>query len=58
MAEILQHQTTELKRTQQINNALSTINALNPIVYQKHPNFLVPEGVEDADLTGLIILQR
>ena len=40
-------------RTTPITNALQIIQQLNPVTYQKHPDFLVPEGIEDADLTGV-----
>jgi len=26
---------------------------LKPVKYEKHPNLIVPEGVEDTDLTGV-----
>ena len=40
-------------QTVRITNALDTIRQVNGYTYQKHPDFLVAEGVEDTDLTGI-----
>lgn len=40
-------------RTTVINNATSVLKQLNPVKYELHPEFRVPEGVEDTDLSGV-----
>lgn len=39
--------------TRDISNATDTLMKLKPVKYEKHPNLIVPEGVEDTDLTGV-----
>ena len=36
-----------------ISNATDTLMKLKPVKYEKHPNLIVPEGVEDTDLSGV-----
>ena len=40
-------------RTVPLASALPIVQQLNPVTYQKHPDLLVPEGVEDSDLSGV-----
>ena len=40
-------------RTTDISNATETLLKLKPIKYEKHIDLRVPEGVEDADLSGV-----
>ncbi len=39
--------------TRDISNATTTLMKLKPVQYEKHPDLIVPEGVENTDLTGV-----
>lgn len=39
--------------TRDISNATTTLMKVKPVQYEKHPNLIVPEGVENTDLSGI-----
>ena len=39
--------------TRDISNATTTLMKLKPVQYEKHPQLIVAEGVEDTDLSGV-----